>query len=631
MKKRSGGSYVLRFRNFIAAVALGGLIAFSSCTPTEGPSGGGSDDLTLKAIRGLEYFSRNGCAACHCNDAVGGCNLDAPNIQNMPENRVDLMLRSAQVTRAHPVKLPATDQEIEDVSTFLGTLGGGMRLNGNSLITQGYNLYVQAGCVSCHLASAQGVLQGGLGQAIAGTDPDNVYAALSGLIPCHPLQRTVPDQVPAACSFGVTTNDTVQLLTDTPPPDADSERTKLSYFLAFIAPPPKVGVVEECKNISGQICTVAGNGISGYTGDDVPSREALLYSPLRVALTDWNADGTLDLCIDDWNNHRIRMVYLDKETEGVVDRITSIAGTGKVTGDDALNHPSDIAFDLNGGLVMANWHNQNMYRYPRGLLNGGDRDQLAGLCDLVCSEDVSGPTRVDETFLALPISVSIHPNGRHIYISEQGCSRIRRFTFGTGPQRTQPAGCITPVNLWSDSTLEIIAGRLLVNGYEGDGGPASEAIFNVNNTPVVPNFGSVLSPENPPRRLYIADSGNHVIRAIDLTVDPPTIDLFAGVPMQSGFRDGPANQALFNFPANVDVDAAGNLYVSDWDNHAVRRIDAVTREVTTIAGTGVRGFNSDNIPATEAQLGYPGGVAVHPDGRIFIADSDNNRVRVIIP
>lgn len=615
----------------VPSIALfGGVFALMSCTPGENPNNGG-DDSTLKAIRGLEYFSRNGCASCHCNDAVGGCNLDAPNIQNMPENRVDLMLRSAQVTRAHPVKLPATDQEIEDVATFLGTLGNGQRLNGNSLITQGYNLYVQAGCVTCHLASAQGVLQGGLGQAIAGTDPDNVYAALSGLITCHPLQGTIPDDVPAECTLGVTTNPTVQQLTDTAPPDADNERTKLSYFLAFIAPPPKVGVVEECENVSGEICTVAGNGISGFTGDDVPSREALLYSPLRVALTDWNVDGTLDLCIDDWNNHRIRMVYLDKETEGKMDRITSIAGTGKVTGDDALNHPSDVAFDADGGLVMANWHNQNMYRYPRNLVNGGDRDQLAGLCDLQCSADNPEPTSVIDTFLALPIAVSIHPNRQHIYISEQACSRIRLFTFGSGRERVQPAGCITPVNLWTDSTLEIVAGKGGMNGYEGDGGPASEAVFNINNTPVVPNFGSQLSVENPPRYLYVCDSGNHIIRAIDLSVDPPTIELFAGVPQQSGFKDGPGDQALFNFPANVDVDAAGNLYISDWDNHAVRKIDPVTREVTTIAGTGVRGYNGDNLPAKETQLGYPGGVAVHPDGRIFIADSDNNRVRVIIP
>jgi hypothetical protein len=549
------------------------------------------------------------------------------------------------VTQAesHPLKLPrATDEEIDNLTLYLGTLTGGTPITAeNSLITQGYNLYIQAGCVACHLASAQGTQQGGIGQPIAGTDPDNIYGVLTGAVPCHPIQVAGVPLPPMPCSVTgsySTGTPTTAMLVDTPPPNTDDERTELSYFLAFIAPPPAVGV-EPCQDRPGEICTVVGIGVGGFTHDDVAATETLIYYPKDLALTDWNQDGTPDLAIDDWNNHRIRVVFIDKDTpkdDGsgvmVTNRIISIAGTGKVTGDDALNHPTDLAFDANGALVMANWHNQNIYRYPRGLLRGGDRDQLAGLCDLMCQSDAMGPTRVDQTFLSLPSSVAIHPDGR-IFFAEQGCARIRILTIGATRTQTQPAGCITPVNLFVDGMIATLAGIVsppMGVTYAGDGGPASAAVFNVFRGPTIPNFGIALSPENPPDELYVADSMNHVIRAIDLRANPPTISLFAGVPGMSGFADGPAESALFNFPANVYVDENHIVYVADQNNHAVRQIDQMGR-VTTIAGTGAAGFNGDNIPATEAELNSPFGIAKDARGRIFIADTNNNRVRVINP
>lgn len=601
----------------------------------QGP-GGGDDDLALRAISGLEFFAQQGCAACHCNNGEGGCNLDAPNIQGASQETVDARLRGSQTLARHPMKLDAmTDEQMDHLAAFLDTVEGHAPLQGNSPMTQGYSLYVSAGCITCHLASAQGVNQGGIGVPIAGIDPENIYRALTA-VPCHPLQRELPEEVSPECRFGISTNDVVQQLTDTPPPDLDPERTKLAYFLAFIAPPPSGGVVEPCNNVPGEICTIAGNGVPGFTGDNVSATDTLLYSPTEMELTDWNADGTLDLGIVDWNNHRVRMLYLDVETEGVRNRIVSIAGTGKVTGTDALNHCTDLAFDAEGSAVLANWHNQNIYRYRRDLVSGGDRDQLAGLCDLVCSDDSVGPTRVDETFLGLPVSLAVHPDGR-IFFSESGCSRIRILTIGSGPAPQQPPQCLHTVNLYEDGLIETLAGAANVNGffgvsgYAGDGGPASAAIFNVDNSPVMLNFGIDLSPENPPRRLYVADSLNNCIRYIDLLAEPPTIRLFAGVPGMAGYQDGPADSALFNFPINVYVHSSGDVYVPDARNHVIRKIDADGLSVSTVAGTGQAGFNGDNRPATNAKLNYPGGVAVHPDGRIFIGDSLNNRVRVISP
>jgi len=601
----------------------------TTCTPTL-PDGDAKGDPTLHAIAGLEFYSQRGCAACHCNDAVGGCNLDAPNLQGIRSARLRQMLREDQLVYAHPLKMTALDSQIDDLAIFLDTLRPGASIEGRSQVTLGYNHYIRGGCIVCHLSSGQGANQGGLGVAIAGTDPDNIYAALNGAVPCHPRQRVVPENPSSECRYEITTNPTVQDLTDTSPPDTDTERVLLSYFLSFIAPPPPTGLVERCNGVAGEICTVAGNGVSGFTRDGVSATETLLFSPLELGLTDWNADGVLDLVIDDWNNHRIRIVYIDSVIDGVPNRIESIAGTGKVTGSDALNHPVDVAFDADGALVMANWHNQNIYRYARGLVDGGDRDQLAGLCDLRCSDDGDGPTRVDETFVGLPTSVAIHPDGR-VFFSEGGCSRIRILTMGSTRVRQQPTQCTTPVNLLPDGMIETMAGKAGMNGYAGDGGPAAAAIFNVDNLPLNPNFGISFSPENPPRRLYIADTKNNCIRYIDLTVDPPTVHLFAGVPTSAGYQDGPALSALFNFPANVYAHTDGLVYVADTRNHAIRRIDPAGEAVTTIAGTGRRGFGGDNVPATEALLDSPGGVVIHPDGRLFIADLGNNRVRVVHP
>jgi mono/diheme cytochrome c family protein len=179
----------------LLGVTLMGVVCQAPVPAPGTPAG----DQTLKAIAGLEFYSERGCAACHCNDAVGGCNLDAPNLQGVANKRLSDMVRGDQVVYPHPMKLEATDTELENLGVFLNSLVPGARIEGNSLVTQGYALYVSGGCIQCHLSSGQGRNQGGLGVAIAGTDPDNVYAALSGDIPCHPRQRSVPEMPAADC------------------------------------------------------------------------------------------------------------------------------------------------------------------------------------------------------------------------------------------------------------------------------------------------------------------------------------------------------------------------------------------------------------------------------------------------
>ena len=110
-------------------------------------------------------------------------------------------------------------------------------------------------------------------------------------------------------------------------------------------------------------------------------------------------------------------------------------------------------------------------------------------------------------------------------------------------------------------------------------------------------------------------------------VTPGTIITVAGA---GHIGDGaPATSAGLSFPWGVAVDRAGNLFIADTPNNRIRRVDAVTGLITTMAGTGDSGFSGDRGPATRAQLSQPKGVAVDDADNLFIADSENHRIRAV--
>jgi sugar lactone lactonase YvrE len=169
-----------------------------------------------------------------------------------------------------------------------------------------------------------------------------------------------------------------------------------------------------------------------------------------------------------------------------------------------------------------------------------------------------------------------------------------------------------------ESTL---AGQLIVvagsgvQGFSGDGGAATVAALNAPEGVAVGADGT----------LYIADTGNERVRAVS---SAGTISTFAGTGAAGfGGDNGPAAAAVFDRPTALGVDGSGAVLVCDTGNHRVRRVAGGT--VTTIAGTGVQGFGGDGGRATAAMLDTPSGLAVAADGRVFIADTHNQRVRVV--
>jgi sugar lactone lactonase YvrE len=153
-------------------------------------------------------------------------------------------------------------------------------------------------------------------------------------------------------------------------------------------------------------------------------------------------------------------------------------------------------------------------------------------------------------------------------------------------------------------------------GFSGDGGPAASARLNFPYGLAVDSAGNV----------YIADLGNNRVRRVS---PDGTISTLAGTGAPGSLGDGgPAVNAQLAAPRNLAVDGAGNLYISEFEGHRIRKIGA-DGMIATIAGSGIAGFGGDGGPATGAELAYPAGLAVDAAGTLYIADTQNQRVRTV--
>jgi len=154
------------------------------------------------------------------------------------------------------------------------------------------------------------------------------------------------------------------------------------------------------------------------------------------------------------------------------------------------------------------------------------------------------------------------------------------------------------------------------SGYTGNGGPASRATIGGP-------FGVSLGPDGA---LYFCEIDNHCVRRIDRRTGLISTVAGNGKPGYAG-DGGPATRAACNEPYEVRFDAVGNMYFVEMKNHLVRRVDARTHTISTVAGTGKPGFSGDGGPATSAQLKAPHSIALDERGNLYICDIGNHRIR----
>lgn len=139
-------------------------------------------------------------------------------------------------------------------------------------------------------------------------------------------------------------------------------------------------------------------------------------------------------------------------------------------------------------------------------------------------------------------------------------------------------------------------------------------------------YGMVIGPDGA---LYFCDLDNQRIRRLDLSIRATTTIAGNGVRAYAG-DGGPATDGSLNMPHEIQFDAAGHLYIAERDNHVIRRVDAKTKIISTLAGTGVPGFSGDGGPANQAVLRQPHSIAVDPTGRrLLICDIGNHRIRQV--
>lgn len=340
------------------------------------------------------------------------------------------------------------------------------------------------------------------------------------------------------------------------------------------------------------ILTVAGDGTAAFGGDGGMSTMAKVNAPHGVA-----TDAAGNVYVADYNNHRIRKI----STTGV---ITTIAGTGfggylaSQDGGPAtaawIRWPIGIAVNATGDVYFSDFGNNII----RKVSASGVITTIAGTPGSIPGYGGDGGPATAAT-LGNAWGVAVDGSG-NVLIADALNHRVRKINVGTG-------------------IITTIAGMGFV-GFAGDGGPATSSACRLNEPTGVAVDGA--------GNIYIADNSNNRVRKINTS---GIISTIAGVGLPYGYTGdgGPATIARLYYPKGIAADNAGNVYICDWNNSAVRKINT-SGTITTVAGTGVAGYSGDGVPAVSSQLDHPIGLAVRSsDGDIFIADNANNRVRRI--
>lgn len=330
----------------------------------------------------------------------------------------------------------------------------------------------------------------------------------------------------------------------------------------------KIAVSSDDFTYTYTVSTLAGDGIAGFKEGEGTVAE--FYLPFGIAV-----DVSGNVFVGDGGNNRIRKIT----PKGIV---STLAGNGTVgfadgTADvDARFHnPEGVAVDASGNVFVADFANYRIRKISAGMVTTLAGSGVAGFND--------GPAMTARFFD--PEGIAIDGSG-NLFVAEYGNNRIRKIT---------PGG---------------IVGTVAGNGIEGfKDGVATNAQFD---SP----FGVAADISG---NIYVGDFRNNRIRKITGS----TVVTFAG-DGTADFKDGAGVSARFTRPEGVAVDALGNIYVADRGNHRIRKI---TKEgiVSTIAGNGTPGFK--NGTGVNAQFYFPSGIAVDASGNIYVTDYLNHCIR----
>lgn len=341
------------------------------------------------------------------------------------------------------------------------------------------------------------------------------------------------------------------------------------------------------------ITTIAGSGARGFSGDGGPATAAKFRTPRNICV-----DSSNNIYVTDFYNYRVRKI------DATTKIITTIAGTGAPTHTDdegtpatsANINPTGLASDKAGNVYLCDLASNTIRKITAAtqaittILGDGTNGGFSGAPDAYKAQIV-------------PQAIVIGPDN-NFYIADGPYCDVRAVNIANSSYifAGKPSPDPTAVN----------------KGYSGNGGLATNALFNAP-------YGVAVDAAN---NIYIADVFNNVVRKVDYGTK--NVNNYAGTAAAGYSGDGgAATAALLKTPYGLAIDATGNLYIADAGNNVIRKVDAVTKKISTVAGTGTAGSTGDGGAAIAATLNFPYGVAVDVLGNILILDKNNNRVRKV--
>ncbi len=330
------------------------------------------------------------------------------------------------------------------------------------------------------------------------------------------------------------------------------------------------------------INTVAGNGTGAYSGDGGPATAAEIQNPSGVY-----ADTAGNLFFADQSNNRIRMINTSGTITTVVGNgVGGFSGNGGQATAAEINAPQGIFIDKAGNIYIGDFFNNRI----RKVHTNGVITTIAGNGFSNFSGD-GGPATAAE--LNGPSDVCVDSTG-NVYIADETYSHIRIVN--------------------TSGIINTFAGNG-VNGFSGDGGPATAAEIHG------PSGVRIDAAQN----IYIADLQNRVIRKVNTSGIISTIAGIGGITGYSG-DSGPATAAELSQPTGLCFDGFGNIYIAD--GYRVRIVNT-SGIISTVAGNGISGYSGDGGPATASEFNYDFAIAADAKGDFWVGDVFNNRVREV--
>ena len=376
--------------------------------------------------------------------------------------------------------------------------------------------------------------------------------------------------------------------------------------------------------VSGNIQTVVGNNTLAYSGDGGSALNAELNYPGGVSL-----DASDDIFIADSISSVIRKVVAasgDIQTVAgngtACNPSTAACGDGGPAASAQLNNPYGVFLDATGNIFIADTQDFRIRAVNTGTqaitiagvaIPAGDIATVAGNGTFGYLGD-NGPAISAELFSPFGVFVD---SAENIFIADTDNHVIREVAASSG-------------------IITTVAGNgthcAQTNAPCGDGGAATAAQLSFPGAVFVDSAENIYIADTGDNRIRVVNTGTQAVTVAGVTIPPGDIATVAGTGIPGYSGDGAAaTSALLDAPDGVFIDISGDIFITDTENSVIREVVGASGFIATVAGNNTQGFSGDGGPSTSAALDTPVGLFGDASGNLFVADTDNSRIRELIP